>query len=309
MRGLVVVRSSVLGYCAGVSRAVALAETLASERDALPAGRPLYTCGPLIHNKAVLHKLEERGVLVLDGAADTRGAQVVIRAHGVSPEAEAALRAAGAVVKDATCPKVKANQLLARKLCAKSGGSGVVFLAGDRQHAEVQGILGYAPGCVCVSNEAEAEEAALRHGAGGKRAGRVMQASLIGQTTFPADRYRNIAAVLRTYFRLNTRNTICSATIRRQNALRTLCARVDAVIIAGGKDSANTRALAAIARGMGKPAYLVENAAETEEIAPELAGCARIGLASGASTPIETVDELEAALFSLRGEERGAKGA
>jgi 4-hydroxy-3-methylbut-2-enyl diphosphate reductase len=278
-----------------------MAESLASKRDAHgQAGEnaAIYTYGPLIHNKTVLRTLEEKRVYVLDGKTDMRGIQVIIRAHGVSPEADAALREAGAVLKDATCPKVKANQLLARKLCAKV--SGTVFLAGDRNHAEIRGILGYAPECVCVSNEAEAEEAAQsRRGAAGENAGRNLPAVLIGQTTFPVDAYRKIAAVLQKHFRLDTQDTICSATTRRQDALRKLCARVDAVIIAGGKDSANTRALAGIARNMGKPAYLLENAAEADGIAPELAAYPRIGLASGASTPIETVDELEAALLLL----------
>lgn len=281
-----------------------MAENLASERDAHgQAGENtvIYTYGPLIHNKTVLRKLEEKRIYVLDGKADARGVQVIIRAHGVSPEAETALREAGAVLRDATCPKVKANQILARKLCAKGGVSGTVFLAGDRNHAEIQGILGYAPECVCVSNEAEAEEAAQsRREAAGKSAGRIMPAVLIGQTTFPVDSYRKIAAVLRKHFRLDTRNTICSATARRQNALRKLCVCVDAVIIAGGKDSANTRALAGIARDMGKPAYLLENAAEADGIASEMAAYPRIGLASGASTPIETVDELETALSNSR---------
>jgi 4-hydroxy-3-methylbut-2-enyl diphosphate reductase len=303
MKGFTIVRSSVLGYCKGVSRAVAMTETLVSERDARGLADPLYTCGPLIHNKTVLRKLEEKRVFVFDSKADARGAEVIIRAHGIPPYAETALREAGAVVRDATCPKVKANQLLARKLCAKGGGtdSGTVFLAGDRNHAEIQGILGYAPDCVCVSNEAEAEEAARsRRGTAGENRGHKAPAALIGQTTFPVDGYRKIAAVLQKYFHLNAQNTICSATARRQDALRKLCARVDAVIIAGGKDSANTRALAGVARSRGKPAYLLESAAEADGIAPELAAYTRIGLASGASTPIETVNELEAALSPAR---------
>jgi 4-hydroxy-3-methylbut-2-enyl diphosphate reductase len=285
-----------------------MTEQLASDRDIHGLARskedsPLYTYGPLIHNRAVLRKLEEKRVYVLDAKADmdVRGVQVIIRAHGIPPQTETALREAGAVVRDATCPKVKATQLLAQKLCAKAGHSGTVFLAGDRNHAEIQGILGYAPDCVCVLNEAEAEEAAWsRCGMAGENTGHKMPAVLIAQTTFPVDGYRRIAAVLQKYFCVDAQNTICSATARRQDALRKLCADVDAVIIAGGKDSANTRALAGIAYAMGKPAYLLESAAEAGRIVAELAAYTRIGLASGASTPIETVDELETALAIRR---------
>jgi 4-hydroxy-3-methylbut-2-enyl diphosphate reductase len=321
-----IIRSPVLGYCMGVSRAVKMAEDLAARRDT-PAGRPayaLYTYGPLIHNTTVLRKLEQKGVRILEDTAlpgdphgaDLRHALVIIRAHGVSPRVEAGLREAGAVIKDATCPKVKANQLLAQRLRAKENGPPPppppsprpVFLAGDRRHAEIQGILGYAPDCVCVSTEAEAVEAAGQQVALLKTAGKDAAAAaaggkgravLIGQTTFPVDDYRKIAAVLRNYFRLAVKDTICPATACRQDALRKLCTAVDAIIIAGGKDSANTRALAGIARAMGVPAYLLENAAEVKRIEPALASCRRIGLAAGASTPLETIDELEAAV--LRG--------
>jgi 4-hydroxy-3-methylbut-2-enyl diphosphate reductase len=302
MKALQIIRSPVLGYCMGVSRAIKMAENLASRRDTL-ADRPaytLYTYGPLIHNMTVLRTLEQKGVCILEDTVppiDLHDALVIIRAHGVSPHVEAGLREAGAVIKDATCPKVKANQLLAQKLCAKADGVSLppVFLAGDRRHAEIQGILGYAPDCVCVSNEAEAEEAARLRTAGGDTGGKG-KAVLIGQTTFPVDDYRKIAAILRKYFRLAAKDTICPATACRQDALRKLCASVDAMIIAGGKDSANTRALAGIARDRGIPAYLFENAAEVKRIEPDLAPYRRIGLAAGASTPLETIDELEAAI-------------
>jgi 4-hydroxy-3-methylbut-2-enyl diphosphate reductase len=313
MKPVQIIRSPVLGYCMGVSRAVKMAENLAERRDTL-AGRPacaLYTYGPLIHNMTVLRELEQKGVRILEDAApsldiDLHDALVIIRAHGVSPHVEAELREAGAVIKDATCPKVKANQLLAQKLCAKENtiSPPPVFLAGDRRHAEIQGILGYAPDCVCVSNEAEAEEAArsfLRFAqqTTEKDTDDKREAALIGQTTFPVDDYRKIAAVLQNYFRLAVKDTICPATACRQDALRELCASVDAMIIAGGKDSANTRALAGIARNRGVPAYLLENAAEVSQIESDLARYRRIGLAAGASTPLETIDELEAAI--LRG--------
>jgi 4-hydroxy-3-methylbut-2-enyl diphosphate reductase len=283
----------------GVSRAVKMAETLAARRDAHTGrqARAIYTYGPLIHNTTVLRELEQKEVRIFGKgmSGDLRNALVIIRAHGVSPHDEAELRKAGAVIKDATCPKVKANQLLARKLCGKEDGIslGPVFLAGDRRHAEIQGILGYAPDCICVSDEADAEEAA-RARTGGEHLGG--KAVLIGQTTFPVDDYRKIAAVLQKYFRLDVKDTICPATACRQNALRKLCASVDAMIVAGGKDSANTRALAGIAHYMGVPAYLIENAAEVKRIETELAAYRRIGLAAGASTPLETIDDLETAV-------------
>jgi 4-hydroxy-3-methylbut-2-enyl diphosphate reductase len=290
----------------GVSRAVKMAETLADRRPS-SGEQPvssIYTYGPLIHNMTVLRKLEEKKVLVLEDetATDLHGALVIIRAHGVSPRVEAALREAGAVVKDATCPKVKANQLLAQKLCMKKSGVSpkTVFLSGDRRHAEVQGILGYAPDCICISNEREAQEAARYQITGVNITTDIGRAVLIGQTTFPLDDYRKIAAVLRKHYRLVVKDTICPATVCRQNALRKLCVSVDVLIIVGGKNSANTRALATIAQGMGKPVWLLENAAEVKGIEAELSAYTRIGLAAGASTPLETINELEEAVLKAR---------
>jgi 4-hydroxy-3-methylbut-2-enyl diphosphate reductase len=320
MRNLQIIRSAVLGYCAGVSQAVKMAESLA-DRNALN-GNPIYTYGPIVHNKDVLDKLKQKRVYVLDEKAfldpgndlsdRLRGIQVILRAHGVSPHIEARLQEAGAVIQDATCQKVKATQLLVQKLSAHlhdsredavdannatDGGvsPAVIFLAGDRDHAEIRGILGYAPDCVCVSTEAEAEEAARsRQRADEENA--ELSAVLIGQTTLSMDDYRKIAAVLQKYYRLDVKNTICPATAYRQNALRELCARVDAVIVAGGKSSANTRTLADIARSTGKPTYLLENASEVGAILPELTAHTTIGLAAGASTPIEIIEELESRL-------------
>jgi 4-hydroxy-3-methylbut-2-enyl diphosphate reductase len=281
-----------------------MAQTLAERREQSvrhTSSSIIYTYGPLIHNKMVLRMLEEQHVHVLreNFPEDLHGALVVIRAHGVPPETEAALRKAGAVIKDATCPKVKANQLLARKLGIKAGdGRGIVFLAGDRQHAEIQGIVGYAPECVCVSNETEAENAARSRC--GENAGKIT-AVLMAQTTFPVEDYRKITAVLQNYFpRFVAHNTICPATACRQEALRKLCAHVDAVIIAGGKESANTKALAEIARGRGKETLLVEDAGEARAFASRLPKTARIGLAAGASTPLSVIDEIEQVLRESR---------
>jgi 4-hydroxy-3-methylbut-2-enyl diphosphate reductase len=265
----------------GVRRAVDTAYRLIDGAEPGPA----YTYGPLIHNKTVLQKLAAHNITVIDGELPPLdGAAVIIRAHGAPPEIEAELKARGAHTKDATCPKVKAVQLLAKKL---SDEGYRVFLAGDAGHAEVRGILGYAPSCVCVSTMAEAENAA-------RDAGFPEKAALIGQTTFSRGGYQRIAEALKKGMPgLVMQDTLCPATGEREAALRLLCGQVDAVVIAGGRDSANTKALADAAERMGKTVYRVENATELPPI-PETVRT--IGIAAGASTPLETIDEIEAAL-------------
>jgi 4-hydroxy-3-methylbut-2-enyl diphosphate reductase len=284
----------------GVRRAAEIAYE-ETAKSAVSGGR-VCTAGPLIHNPQLLEDLRLRGVRILDGAErlddpDGRPAVVIIRAHGISPGLEEEFRRRGAVIKDATCPKVKASQMKARSLY-RAGYQ--LFLAGERRHGELIGIQGYAPGCVIVADrkEAEKEAAALA----GKNAAAslpfsVPKTALIAQTTLSPEEYRAIGEGIRRYLpETEIIDTICPATRERQESLRSLCARVDAVVIAGGRDSANTRRLLAIAEASGKPAWLVENAALVPR---EAAAFPVIGLSAGASTPGEAIDAVEAALLRL----------
>jgi 4-hydroxy-3-methylbut-2-enyl diphosphate reductase len=271
----------------GVRRAVEIAESEAKSRPRV------YTIGPLIHNPQALAALRERGVEILDEErlpGDLRDAVVIIRAHGIAPSLEEELRGRGARLVDATCPKVKASQTRARSL---SGAGYRIFLAGEERHGELIGIQGYAPDCMVVATREEAEGAAERL----YRLFPEAKTALLGQTTMSPHEYRAIGEGIRRFFPgLTVVDTICGATRDRQNALRELCARVDALIIAGGRESANTRRLLMIAEAQGKLAWLIET---KDEIPPEIGGCSVVGLSAGASTPDEVIDDIEAAL--LRG--------
>jgi 4-hydroxy-3-methylbut-2-enyl diphosphate reductase len=294
-------RAETLGFCMGVRRAMEMADAALSQPARAGA---VYAMGSLIHNSQVMESLSRRGLAVLDEEAipeDLRGVSVIIRAHGVSPRLESALTGRGARLIDATCPKVKASQIKARELCRRGRR---VFLAGEGRHAEIIGILGYAPDCIVVGSPAEAALAAEKlrgeAGSGGGASG-ACAAALIGQTTWDSAEYAAIAEAIRAYFPdLEVCDTICGATRSRQDSLRALCADVDAVIVAGGRESANTRRLLDIARsfpgpgGRGKPAWLVETPGE---IPGEVDRYNIVGLCSGASTPDALVGAIEEALL------------
>jgi 4-hydroxy-3-methylbut-2-enyl diphosphate reductase len=288
-----VFRAKVLGFCMGVRRAVELAER---EAAAAP-GQKYCTLGPLIHNPQVLDSLKKKGLEILDTkdlAGSLENTTVIIRAHGVSPGVEAELREREGRVVDATCPKVKANQLKARSLAA---GGYRIFLAGEEDHGEVAGIRGYAADtgagdcCVVAGNAVEAGEAAEKL----YREAPEAKTALIGQSTISPEEYLAIGEAIKKWFPgLHIADTICGATRSRQDSLRELCGRVDAVIVAGGKDSANTRRLLAIARAQGKPCWLAEGA---EDLPPELGAYERVGICAGASTPDRVIDDIEKKLF------------
>jgi 4-hydroxy-3-methylbut-2-en-1-yl diphosphate reductase len=315
---MIVKRAAVLGRCMGVRRAVELALKTAEAEE--KTGRQVFTLGPLIHNPQAVADLEARGIRALmknDEAGDLRNAVVIIRAHGVPPELKAQFEARGAKIVDATCPRVIASQRKAEDY-AKRGYQ--VVIAGDRDHGEVTGLSGYAqkgaasaphPNRVAVSIVASATEAAALELS--------PPLALIAQTTITDAEYQSIRKALAARLAEQERraegkgleasaeaqaspalvvvDSICPATEERLEALERLAAEVDAIVVVGGRNSANTARLFSTAVAFGKPAWLIETAAE---LPPEAFGYERVGVTAGASSPDEVVDEVEAALRSGR---------
>jgi 4-hydroxy-3-methylbut-2-enyl diphosphate reductase len=191
-----------------------------------------------------------------------------------------------------------------------AGEGYILFLAGEERHGEIAGILGYArqgvppdgpgleaapgesAGCVVVANPREA--AAAAEAACRRMGDRKGPAALIAQTTISPEEYRAIGEEILKFFPgLRICDTICGATRDRQDALKELCRSVDAVIVAGGRESANTRRLLSLAQARDKPAWLVE---KVGDIPPEIAAYGTVGLSAGASTPDELIDGIRRAL-------------
>ena len=282
-----VIRAGILGFCMGVRRAVEMAWRASAAHE-------VYTLGPLIHNPVVLKRLAERGVTVLqegDIPPDPKGATVIIRAHGVSRELETELRRQGVRILDATCPNVKLSQMAARSFAEKGFQ---LFLAGEENHGEIRSIRGYIDSpCYVVGNPEDAEKAAAEL----FRLQPDAITALIAQTTISTNEYRAIGERLQRFFPdIGIVNTICGATAERQEALRELCGQVDAVVVAGGRDSANTRRLLSLAEELGKPAWLVQT---PQEIPAETGAYETVGLCAGASTPDSLITEIEEALKAL----------
>jgi len=287
----------------GVRRAVEIAEEEAIR--AKDNGKTVYTLGPLIHNPKVLKDLKQLGInqinneQLINNKGILKNYSVVIRAHGISPEIEKTLYESGCNVVDATCPKVKANQLKIEEL-SEEGYS--FFLAGEEKHAEVEGLLGFAknaPFCVVIGSADEAKRQALSLKDNPVLLKHDKKIALLGQTTISEEEYRNIENEIKKFFpNLKTVNTICTATHERQMALKEILNDVNAVIVAGGEDSANTRRLLAIAKESGKPCVIAQDA---DSIPDEFFSYNTIGLCSGASTPDSVVDEIERVLYEGRG--------
>lgn len=254
------------GFCWGVKRAMDM--TL---QTAASATGPVYTHGPLIHNPQVIGMLEEKKVFAVEDATALEGGTVIIRTHGVTPETRRALKKRGLAVIDATCPLVARVQGIIKKH-AHQGYHTVII--GDRGHAEVVGLLGYAAGRGHVIGSL-AEARALPA---------MDKVCVVAQTTCDTRRYAEIVAELATRWPdAVVADTICDATVERQTEVRELAAQVDLMVVVGGRNSANTARLAQIAGEEGAATMLVES--EEELDAGEIARHRAIGVTAGASTP------------------------
>ncbi len=243
----------------------------------------MYTLGPLIHNPRVVEEYRRRGVVAVAGLSEVGRGIVIIRAHGIGPEERRECTREGVTCVDATCPDVLRVQDLVRDHAARGFG---VVVVGDPAHVEVRGIRGYAPGSVVVSSEDAAEAVTLSG-----------PCIAVGQTTFPRDRFLRIAEILRRRIPgLDVHETSCPATERRQQSLVDLARRVEAIVVVGGRDSANTRWLHQVAVGTGRPAWHVEGAVD---LPPDIGRFRTVGISAGASTPESLIAEVEAALAAL----------
>jgi (E)-4-hydroxy-3-methyl-but-2-enyl pyrophosphate reductase len=254
------------GFCMGVRRAVETTLDVIQKEDT-----GVSTFGPLIHNPQVLDLLGERGVKVLHDVPEHESGTVIIRAHGVPPAQKEKLKMAGATIKDATCPHVVKVQVIIRKYLKQGYGTVII---GDRNHAEVEGLMGFAGSFgQVVSNQEDVKNLQLDS-----------PYIIVSQTTQDETAFEELSnMVLARFPGGKVFNTICDATHKRQSEVRSLCQDVQAMVVVGGKNSANTQRLAEIAAGMRCPVFLVET--EEELDLDSLAKYECVGVTAGASTP------------------------
>ena len=263
------------GYCFGVRRAMEKAEGSA----------PAASLGPLIHNEDAVRELAQKGVTPFDDlSALPKGSRVVIRSHGISLDEYKALERDFEPV-DATCPYVKAIH----NMVYKAAGEGMdVIVAGQREHPEVKGIVGWAAGRATVVGSPEEAE----------RLPYTQRAMLVSQTTMGKRRFEEIAKALQSRIKqLDVRNTVCDATQKRQSDAEKLARNSDVMLIVGDKNSANTNRLYEIAKQFCQRSYLIEGAQALEDI--KFYPDDKVGITAGASTPRRKYEEVIAHMTDI----------
>lgn len=271
------------GFCAGVDRAIQIVE-LALERY----GKPIYVRHEIVHNRYVVESLERKGAVFVEELDEVpEGARVIFSAHGVPKSVPAEAERRELFYLDATCPLVSKvhNQAQHQQRNGRH-----ILLIGHAGHPEVIGTVGQLPEGTMTLIETEEDVAALDIAPD-------TPLSFVTQTTLSVDDTAAIIAALRARFPDISEpgsEDICYATTNRQEAVKMIAPRCDAVIVIGAPNSSNSNRLVEVALRAGcADAALVERAGTMDW--DRFANCRTLGLTAGASAPEELVEEFIAA--------------
>ncbi len=274
-----------VGFCFGVKRAVKIVEKLLnSEKD-------VYITGDLIHNEEEMKRLEKMGLKVLDIQKekwpDLSESTVVIRAHGIPKLVFRRLKKSSKKVVDATCPVVsKVAELMIKE--EKKGFS--LFLYGRDGHAEVEYLKSHVKNVKIVNTTGIAEELFPR------------KIALFSQTTMDVDGFKSVAfsflKKLEDFSDFHLHETICSVTIEREREAKELARTNDVCVIVGGKKSSNTRKLYELAKEINKNSHMILDEEEVDE--RWFSNAESVGICSGTSTPLRTIQRVVKRIKNLR---------
>ncbi len=270
-----------IGFCPGVKAAVDTCERECERGD--------YILGEIVHNKRVVDDFESRGFIRCDDISDVPdGATVVFRSHGVTKQTYEICSSRGIKVIDCTCPNIKKTQKIIEEQCAQGRRAVIV---GYPDHPEVTGLLGWCQeGASVVSKREDVTEKTVEG-----------DFFVVAQTTVTPEFYGEIIQCMQNlcgkkvvYF-----DTICYTTIERQRECADLASSCDAIVVVGGEESSNTKALAEVARRHCENVFWAGD--ESPFDGNIVKNFLNVGVVSGASTPSEQTREV---LSSMADEEK-----
>ncbi len=271
------------GFCAGVERAIDIVERALDK-----FGPPVYVRHEIVHNRYVVETLEAKGAIFVEELDEVpNGLPVIFSAHGVPKFVPAEAERRNLFYVDATCPLVSKVHREAER---HSRDGCKIILIGHAGHPEVIGTMGQLPpGSITLIEDA-------------KQAARVEvedneRLAYITQTTLSVDDTAEIIEVLRQRFpkiRGPKQEDICYATTNRQQAVKAIAPKIDALLVVGAPNSSNSARLVEVASNLGcTKAMLVQRAADVDW--DQLKGVQRLGISAGASAPEVLVEEVIAA--------------
>ncbi len=271
------------GFCAGVDRAIEIVDR------ALEAfGAPIYVRHEVVHNRTVVEGLRDKGAIFIEDLADVPvGSNLIFSAHGVSKQVQQEARQRDLTVFNATCPLVTKVHIQVAKH-AKADTE--VVLIGHAGHPEVEGTMGQYEKCTdhgaIYLVETPEDVANLKLNNPEKLA-------YVTQTTLSMTDTKVMVDALKEHFpaiQEQKKDDICYATQNRQDAVHNLAKKADLILVVGSPNSSNSNRLREIADQLGKPAYLIDTAANMEKQWFE--NISVVGVTAGASAPEVLVQEV-----------------
>jgi len=282
----VILPGRVHGVCGGVARAVAIARQEAARHGGL-----VYSIGQVVHNPLLMEELSRQGLQVVAEASQAPdGSVVLLRAHGSTTAERLSLVERGCILVDTTCKNLLPAHRLVDKAFAEGG---VVIICGDGDHVECQALKDNRDRVVVVTDPSQLPSDLCAD----TRPVTVLCQSSTPPAAFDAFLER-LRPALDPACRVTVRRSVCPPVMSRHEALQELLPRVDAVMVVGGRHSANSRGLYETARRK-VPAWYVTGPGDIDPA--WLADVSVLGLMGGASTPDEALNRVTARLRELGG--------
>lgn len=269
------------GYCRGVSRVVKLAEKVLQQAKA--EGKPAYCLGSLVHNERIKAHFGEAGLKYIScGPEGLEPGLLLVSAHGAPESLVREFAEAGFEVYDGTCNNIVTNKHLIQKRAAMGYFTVIIGIHGHSESTCLQGVElfpGVRVASALVSCEADLE--LIPEG---------FPIFVISQTTAKKEVFERLVARIRERFPdAVVQNSLCASPLSRQQQVLELCKTCQAVVVIGGRKSANTAALAVLAEQHGVKAFRIE---PPEHVPPEVFNYETVGVCSGSSTPEDEVKEI-----------------
>lgn len=266
------------GFCFGVNRAINILYKLIDEN------KPACTLGPIIHNMQMVNELREKGVRTIDKISEAKENEtIVIRSHGVPQSIVDEINERHLDYIDATCPFVSKIH----KIVSETDDDSIVIIAGDKNHPEVQGIMGHCKSkCYTFKNQEELQE--LFSIIPQKNYKTI---KIVAQTTFDLKEWeKSLKSLKNVYTNTKIFDTICNATSIRQREAANISKSVDLMFVIGDKHSSNSFKLYSICSSNCEKTFFIETA---DELPLEMVKKAdSIGVTAGASTPARIIKEV-----------------
>ena len=268
------------GFCAGVQRAIDIVDKAIEL-----FGNPIYVKHEVVHNKFVIEKLKDKGVIFIEDIGSVPENSIIIfSAHGVSSKVKEESKKRNLKIFDATCPLVTKVHLEVHKYASENKD---VILIGHRGHPEIEGTMGQFNSESGKIHLIEDEDSVEKIDITNK------DVAYVTQTTLSVDDTRSIIDKIKIKFPnivSPAKDDICYATQNRQDAVKSILKFCDCLIVVGSVNSSNSKRLTELAGKQNIAAYLVDN--KNDINIDHISKQNIIGITAGASAPEILIDEI-----------------